>query len=122
MKTYTLARFGVAVIGLASHARAADRPNVLLFFSDQHQAACLGVEGHPDVMTPNLDKLAGESVRFTRAYSNDAICAPSRMSMMSGGTYKEAILAVNLTPAAATSNGSMTRALAGNSPGTGPLD
>lgn len=69
---------------LLDAAPAEKKPNVLLFFSDQHQAACLGVEGHPDVITPNLDRLAAGGVRFTRAYCNDAICAPSRMSLMSG--------------------------------------
>lgn len=69
---------------LVNAAPKEKKPNVLLFFSDQHQAACLGVEGHPDVITPNLDKLASGGVRFARAYSNDAICAPSRMSLMSG--------------------------------------
>ena len=69
---------------LAVAAPADKKPNVLLFFSDQHQAACLGVDGHPDVITPNLDKLAAGGVRFTRAYCNDAICTPSRMSLMSG--------------------------------------
>ena len=75
---------GILISSLAHGAPTDKKPNVLLLFSDQHQAACLGAEGHPDVITPNLDKLAAESVRFTRAYSNDAICAPSRMSMMSG--------------------------------------
>ena len=51
---------------LADAAPAGKKPNVLLFFSDQHQAACLGVEGHPDVITPNLDRLAAGGVRFTR--------------------------------------------------------
>ncbi len=72
------------VATLVNAAPAEKKPNVLLFFSDQHQAACLGIEGHPDVITPNLDKLAAGGVRFTRAYCNDAICAPSRMSLMSG--------------------------------------
>ena len=76
--------WGVGIIALVSSARAAGPPNVLLFFADQHQASCLGVEGHPDVITPNLDKLAAVGVRFTRTYCNDAICTPSRMSLMSG--------------------------------------
>lgn len=60
------------------------KPNILLLFSDQHQAACMGSENHPDVQTPNLDTLANEGVRFTRAYCQDAICVPSRVSMMTG--------------------------------------
>ncbi len=59
-------------------------PNILILFTDQHQAAVLGAEKHPDVQTPNLDRLAACGVRFTRAYCQDAICAPSRNSLFSG--------------------------------------
>ncbi|HCE46349.1 MAG TPA: hypothetical protein DET40_22615 [Lentisphaeria bacterium] len=58
--------------------------NVLLFFSDQHRADVLGCENHPDVSTPNLDKLAKEGVRFERAYCQDGVCVPSRCSFISG--------------------------------------
>ena len=60
------------------------RPNVLLLFSDQHNARVLGCAGHPDVKTPSLDRLAGEGMRFDRAYCQDAICCPSRASLMTG--------------------------------------
>jgi arylsulfatase A-like enzyme len=60
------------------------KTNVLVLFSDQHKADVLSFENHPDVATPNLDRLAKEGVRFTRAYCQDAICAPSRCSMFSG--------------------------------------
>lgn len=60
------------------------RPNVLVLFSDQHKANVLSCENHPDVATPNLDRLAAEGTRFTRAYCQDAICVPSRCSMFSG--------------------------------------
>ncbi len=59
-------------------------PNVLILFSDQHRADVLGCENYPDVATPNLDHLAAEGVRFTRAYCQDAICLPSRCSLFSG--------------------------------------
>lgn len=65
-------------------AKAESRPNILLLFSDQHNKSVLGFEGHPDVITPNLDRLASESVVFERAYCTVGISAPSRMSMMSG--------------------------------------
>jgi arylsulfatase A-like enzyme len=55
-----------------------------LLFSDQHKASVLGSEGHPDAITPNLDRLAAEGVRFSRAYCQDGISVPSRCSMMSG--------------------------------------
>jgi arylsulfatase A-like enzyme len=57
---------------------------VLLLFADQHKASVLGSEGHPDAITPNLDRLASEGVRFSRAYCQDGISVPSRCSMMSG--------------------------------------
>ncbi len=60
------------------------KPNVLILFSDQHNKKVMGFEGHPDVITPNLDKLAKESVVFDRAYCTTGICAPSRSSLMSG--------------------------------------
>jgi len=40
--------------------------------------------GHSEVKTPNLDRLAGEGVRFENAYSQNPICTPSRMSFLSG--------------------------------------
>ena len=61
-----------------------NKPNVLLLFSDQHSKNVMEYEGHPDVITPNLDKLARESVVFDRAYCTTGICAPSRSSLMTG--------------------------------------
>jgi len=60
------------------------RPNVLFLMSDQHNADSMGVAGHPTVRTPNLDGLAANGVRFTRAYCNNPICAPSRISFVTG--------------------------------------
>lgn len=60
------------------------KPNVIILFSDQHNKDVMGFEGHPDVLTPNLDKLAKQSVVFDRAYCTTGICAPSRSSLMTG--------------------------------------
>ncbi len=60
------------------------KPNVIILFSDQHNKKVMGFEGHPDVLTPNLDKLAAQSVVFDRAYCTTGICAPSRSSLMTG--------------------------------------
>ncbi|MEM1059565.1 MAG: sulfatase-like hydrolase/transferase [Verrucomicrobiota bacterium] len=60
------------------------RPNLLVLFSDQHQARALGAEGHPDLRTPHLDALAAGGTRFTRAYCQDGICVASRCSLFSG--------------------------------------
>ncbi len=58
--------------------------NVIILFADQHNKDVIGFEGHPDVITPNLDKLATRSVVFDRAYCTTGICAPSRSSLMTG--------------------------------------
>ncbi len=60
------------------------RPNVIIIFSDQHNKKVMGFEGHPDVLTPNLDKLAKQSVVFNRAYCATGICVPSRSALMTG--------------------------------------
>jgi len=60
------------------------RPSVLMILGDQHIADCLGVAGHEQVHTPNLDRLANDGVRFTNAYTQATICTPSRVSILSG--------------------------------------
>lgn len=62
----------------------AERPNVLIILSDQHNAKCLGAAGHSIVKTPNLDRLAAEGVFFTNAIAQSTICTPSRVSFFSG--------------------------------------
>ena len=84
---------GVAVLSINAGSSAANnnqsnlqkkKPNVIILFSDQHNKEVMGFEGHPDVITPNLDKLAKESVVFERAYCTTGVCAPSRSSLMTG--------------------------------------
>ena len=59
-----------------------NRPNILFLMADQMQARVLD----PDhvCQTPHLDRLAGEGVRFTRAYTPNNICSPTRASLMTG--------------------------------------
>ena len=59
-------------------------PNVLFIVSDQHNAKVLGHVGHPDVRTPNLDRMAAEGVRCDCAITQNPICTPSRVSFLSG--------------------------------------
>ena len=72
------AAFGVTA------AQPTRRPNILLISDDQHNANKLGCYGDPVVKTPNLDRLAGRGTRFMQAYSNNMVCAPSRLSMVTG--------------------------------------
>ncbi len=75
---------GSSVAGNIQSNLPKKKPNVLILFSDQHNKDVMGFEGHPDVLTPNLDKLAKQSVVFDRAYCVTGICAPSRSSLMTG--------------------------------------
>lgn len=59
-------------------------PNILFILADQHNAKVLGCAGHPDVKTPNLDRMAAEGVRFENALTQNPICTPSRVSYLSG--------------------------------------
>ncbi|KAF2862495.1 choline-sulfatase [Piedraia hortae CBS 480.64] len=61
------------------------RPNVLFIIADQLSAPLLKIH-KPDsqIKTPNIDRLAERSVVFESAYCNSPLCAPSRMSMISG--------------------------------------
>ena len=62
----------------------ANRPNILMIFSDEHNARMAGYAGHPIVRTPNLDRLAAGGVAFDNAYCNSPLCSPSRQSFMAG--------------------------------------
>ncbi len=61
-----------------------ERPNVVLILTDNHGAWTLGAYGNRDIRTPNIDRLADEGVLFTRAHANNAVCSPTRASLLTG--------------------------------------
>ncbi len=77
----------VAIMGLVGTPFAADRPNVVLIVCDDLNDYITGIPGqtgHPQSLTPNVEKLAKSGVAFRRAYSNNPVCAPSRSSFLTG--------------------------------------
>lgn len=60
------------------------KPNVIFVFADQWRAQDLGYNGNTIVKTPNIDKLAEESVVFTNAVSGCPVCCPYRASLLTG--------------------------------------
>ena len=75
----------VTIVLVAPFANAAndDKPNVIIVITDDQGYGDLSGRGNPIIKTPNLDKLAEESIRFTNFHVSTT-CAPSRGSIMTG--------------------------------------
>ncbi len=69
---------------MASGHGGGDRPNILLFFTDQHRLSGLGCYGPTPCLTPEIDRLAAEGNRFETAYTCCPLCSPARGSLMTG--------------------------------------
>jgi arylsulfatase A-like enzyme len=75
---------GVLLAGTAiADARGAGRPNVVILFTDDQGTLDAGCYGSDDLITPNIDRLAAEGVRFTQAYAH-TVCCPARAMLMTG--------------------------------------
>ncbi len=64
--------------------RSTTRPNVVLIMMDDIGYGDVGSYGGRDAKTPSLDRLAREGVRLTDAYSNGAVCTPTRAALITG--------------------------------------
>jgi uncharacterized sulfatase len=73
----------IVVLMSAGLIPAAERPNIVWIVSEDISPN-LGCYGDPVAITPNLDNLARESVRFTRAFTHAPVCAPSRSGLITG--------------------------------------
>ena len=62
-------------------------PNILLLYADDQRNHTLGCAGHPIVKTPNIDRLAGEGVRFENAFVSTSTCWVGRSSLFTS-TYE----------------------------------
>lgn len=70
-------------------AQSPDRPNIL-WISTEDLSPRIGAYGDPVARTPNLDRLAGEGMIYTRAFTTAPVCAPSRAAIITG-MYQNAI-------------------------------
>lgn len=77
---------GVVLVASAARAgeREAARPNVLMIVIDDLNDWVGVLVGHPQAMTPNIDRLAARGTLFTNAHCQGPICGPSRASFLSG--------------------------------------
>ena len=60
------------------------RPNIVFLFSDQQRWDTCGCYGQPLAITPNIDRLAAEGVRFEHAFSCQPVCGPARACLQTG--------------------------------------
>lgn len=75
--------FLVLCISCNHNSKKVDRPNVL-FIAVDDMKPLLNCYGFDHVKTPNIDKLAEEGIIFTKAYCQQAVCGPSRTSLLTG--------------------------------------
>ena len=64
------------------------RPNIILIISDDHTYTHYGFMGHKIVQTPHLDRMAGESLLYTRGYATP-VCSPSLATLLTGRSPRD---------------------------------
>lgn len=74
----------VLALVISSQLIAQQQPNVVFIYADDLGYGDLSCYGATKIKTPNLDKLAKQGIRFTKAYATSATCTPSRYALMTG--------------------------------------
>ena len=75
---------GTAALPLRAHVGETKRPNILFIMADDLGYADLSCYGRTDYLTPSIDGLARQGVRYLQAYANSSVCSPTRLSLMTG--------------------------------------
>jgi arylsulfatase A-like enzyme len=65
-------------------AAQAGKPNIVFILADDLGFADVSCYGQRDYLTPNIDRLALEGMRFTQAYANSAVCSATRTALITG--------------------------------------
>ena len=77
-------RLLTSLLFAAGLATAAEKPNFLIVFTDDHGWGDVASFGGSDVQTPHLDQLAAEGLKFTAMRANCTVCSPSRAALLTG--------------------------------------
>ncbi|MFT5132252.1 MAG: arylsulfatase A-like enzyme [Gammaproteobacteria bacterium] len=72
------------IICSVAEASGSRPPNILFILTDNQSASLLGTYGNPDILTPNIDRLAREGIKFNRAFAVNGLCSPTRATLMTG--------------------------------------
>src|SRR6476661_1514534 len=73
-------------------------PNIVLIISDDQGWGDFSFMGHPNIKTPNIDRLASESLTFTHGYVPSSLCCPSLASIITGLYPHEHLITSNDPP------------------------
>ncbi|MCG8649031.1 MAG: sulfatase-like hydrolase/transferase, partial [Pirellulales bacterium] len=86
MRTFylCLSLFLLAPFTAAQDGPPPSRPNIVVILCDDLGYGDLECYGHPHIKTPNLNRLAGQGIRFTDFYSAAPVCSPSRVGLLTG--------------------------------------
>ena len=80
--------FGCLLISQGILAKKEQKPNLLFIMTDQQRFDALSIAGNTVIKTPNLDRLARQGAWFKNAYTQCAVCAPTRASLLTGCTVE----------------------------------
>ena len=79
-----ITRLSIMVFSLIPlFAQAQDRPNILLLMAEDLSPR-IGAFGDAVAITPNIDQLANDGVRYTNVFTTAGVCAPSRAAIIMG--------------------------------------
>ena len=84
--SYSILLCSLTLIAPAAKAQntAASRPNVVIIMADDLDSRQLSCYGGKNLQTRNIDKLAGEGLKFNSIYTSQATCVPTRASLFTG--------------------------------------
>ena len=86
LKASALSAAALPATGMAAEKSKpqSDRPNIVVIVADDLLSSELSCYGGKNIVTPNIDRLANEGVRFTHNYASIAMSVPIRASMYTG--------------------------------------
>ncbi len=80
----TLALTTLSAFAVTRGPNPPGRVNIIIIFTDDQGYEDMGVFGSPNIKTPNLDRMAGEGMRFTDFYVGSSVCSASRAALLTG--------------------------------------
>ncbi len=78
------ALFLLSIVGCSESRKSEKQPNIIIIFNDDQGYQDLGCYGSPNILTPRVDQLAKEGMRFTDFYVASPVCSSSRAALLSG--------------------------------------